>query len=79
MDDQLQRGSHGSYGERAPLDYGNSGTGGGALIVIILLALIVLGALFFGPSGEPGAEAPAADAVAPAAETAAPAAPAQAN
>ncbi|MEM6825881.1 MAG: hypothetical protein AAGB18_07485 [Pseudomonadota bacterium] len=60
MDDQLHRGSHGSYGERKPLDYGGSGTGGGALIVIILLALIVLGALFFGPSGEPGAEVPAA-------------------
>ena len=73
MDDHLHRGSHGSYGERAPLDYGNSGARGGALIVIVLLALIVLGALFFGPSGEPGAEAPAGETVAPAQ------APAQAN
>lgn len=53
MDDRLHRDSHGSYESHRPLDYSRgSGSGGGALFIIFLLAAIVLGALFIGPSSD---------------------------
>jgi hypothetical protein len=73
MDDHLSRNSHGSYGGRAPLDYGVGGSGGtGLLIAVVVLGAIVVGSFFIGtgsgpsqdggtvPAVETGAPAPAA-------------------
>lgn len=54
MDEHLSRNSHGSYGGRAPLEYGAGGSGGtGLLIAVIVLGAIVLGSFFIGAGSEP--------------------------
>lgn len=65
--DDLHRDSHGSYGGRAPMDYG-AGTGAGMLFVVMLLGAIVLASFFLGNGGGPATGATPMPPAAPAAQ-----------
>ncbi len=53
MDDHFTRESHGSYGTRAPMDYGSGGSGGALLFIVVLLGAVVLGSFFLGARDAP--------------------------